>query len=102
MPRHLGFVAFATTQVVIDAETLYHLLRHEWPLHRMLHTYVGASVVGAIVGTVAFVVGEPLIKWWKRGEPAPAGPEIVKYRAIRRNAALFGGMIGGISHVLLD
>jgi hypothetical protein len=46
MPRHFGFIAFAATQVVIDVETLYHLLRHEWPLHRVLHTYVGTSAEG--------------------------------------------------------
>ena len=102
MPRHFGFVAFAATQVVIDVETLYHLVRREWPLHRMLHTYVGASVVGAVVGVAAFAVGELLIKWWRRGEPVQPEPEMAKTRLIRRNAALLGGMIGGISHVLLD
>jgi hypothetical protein len=101
MPRHFGFIAFAATQVVIDVETLYHLVRRNWPVHRTLHTYIGASVVGAVVGGAAFGFGELLIKWWNRGEPA-GGPEIANPKSFRRNAALFGGMFGGISHVLLD
>lgn len=102
MPRHFGFIAFGATQVVIDVETLYHLLRHEWPLHRTVHTYVGASVVGAVVGVVSFAMGEMLINWWKRGKPLQVEPDAAKPRTFRRNAALLGGMIGGISHVLLD
>jgi hypothetical protein len=102
MPRHFGFIAFAATQVVIDVETLYHLVRREWPLHRILHTYFGATVVGAVVGVAAFAVGELLIKWWKRDELVQVESATVKPRAFRRNAALLGGMIGGMSHVLLD
>lgn len=102
MPRHFGFIAFAATQVVIDVETLYHLVRHDWPLHRTLHTYVGASVVGAIVGVAAFAIGELLIKWWNRFGQVQVVREIAKPRSFRRNAALLGGTTGGISHVLLD
>lgn len=102
MPRHFGLIAFAATQVVIDVETLYNLLRRNWPVHRTLHSYVGAIVVGAVVGIGAFVIGEWVIKWRRRLGPQPAEPETANAKTFRRNAAVFGGMFGGISHVLLD
>ncbi len=102
MPRHFGFWAFAATQVVIDVETLYHLLRQEWPVHRVLHTYLGGTVVGVVVGVVAFALGELLRKWCGHGETARDGPKPADQRTTRAVAAMVGAVIGGISHALLD
>jgi hypothetical protein len=42
-------------QVVIDCETLYNMVNHRYPLHRDLHTFVGATLAG--IGTAVFVLG---------------------------------------------
>jgi hypothetical protein len=48
-PR-FSFVAFCATQVAIDCESGYHLLRGEWPVHRFFHTIDGATLMcGAVV-----------------------------------------------------
>jgi hypothetical protein len=94
-PRYFSFTAFAASQVVIDLETLYHLVRHEWPLHRVMHTVVGGTAGGLEVGLAV----------------AAAGPFLLRLAPARRSklvsevslgGALAGGVIGGVSHSLLD
>jgi hypothetical protein len=53
---NLSFMAFAVTQVIIDCETLYHLLRGEWPVHRTLHSYLGSVITGTAVGVMLCAV----------------------------------------------
>ena len=38
-PRHVSFTAFVASQVLIDLESLYNILRGAWPVHRELHTF---------------------------------------------------------------
>jgi cytochrome bd-type quinol oxidase subunit 2 len=47
-PR-FSFIAFCATQVAIDLESGYHLLRGDWPVHRLFHTAIGATLVCAFV-----------------------------------------------------
>ena len=46
IPRHFSFTVFCFAQVVTDCETAYHMLRHEYPLHRWMHTYASRSQRG--------------------------------------------------------
>src|SRR5437867_12379632 len=55
--RYFSFTSFAITQVVIDVETAYHLVRNEWPLHRAFHTMLLGTAVGVVVGVLWHVVG---------------------------------------------
>ena len=71
-PRHFSFVAFAGTQVVIDLETLYSILIGEYPLHRTLHSLVGATVIGALVGTAVAAFGV----MFRRRLPSGIGPTL--------------------------
>jgi hypothetical protein len=106
-PRHFSFSAFAISQVAIDCETLYWRSRHQWHVHRVLHTFVG----GAIVGTV-LAVAFSLLVW----------PSFLRIRRLVNNnannahnahndrlaaearlgPAIAGGLLGGLSHSLLD
>lgn len=82
-PKHVSFLAFCAANVLVDVESLYFMLTHQWPIHRFLHTYVGATVAAAIV-VGAFAVVRKLT------------PRL----SIR--AVALGAIIGTYSHVLLD
>ena len=56
-PSYFSFVAFVGTQVAIDLESLYNLLRHEWPVHRFFHSLAGAVLAGSGVAIVIGVAG---------------------------------------------
>ena len=41
--------------MLVDVEPLYFMLTHQYPIHRFLHTYVGATVAaGIVVGLFVF------------------------------------------------
>ena len=46
-PKHVSFLAFCASNVLIDVEPLYFLLTDQYPVHRFFHTYIGASLVAA-------------------------------------------------------
>jgi membrane-bound metal-dependent hydrolase YbcI (DUF457 family) len=101
-PRWFSWTAFVGTQVVIDCETLYYLLRDEYPVHRVLHTFLGASLAGlgtalAMFGGTVFLprLAPGLAVWFRRPNPMA--------RAECSAVGIFiGGIIGGASHPLLD
>jgi len=73
-------------------------VRHEYPVHRQLHTFVGAALVG--VATAALLLGVlrivPTLRAWfarrspiMRAEGTPLG-------------ICVGAMVGALSHPLLD
>jgi len=95
VPRWFSFSAFAASQVVIDIESLYWLRRDEWPVHRVLHTIVGGALVGVAVAVGAMVVGGSFAARRLRDRPALAAEA-------RIGPALGGGVVGGVSHSLLD
>ena len=91
-PRHVSFTAFVASQVAVDCEPLYHYLRNEYPLHGAFHTVLGGGLVGLATGAAVWAVGLPL---------ADRLPALLR-RDITRGAALTGGLIGGVSHALID
>jgi membrane-bound metal-dependent hydrolase YbcI (DUF457 family) len=91
-PRHVSLLAFALSQVAIDIESGYHLLREEWPVHRLMHTLPVATGAGVAVGTVVWLVG-------RRMAPARRAEIQAEVRAL---PAYAGGFLGGASHSLLD
>ena len=101
-PRHFSFLVFGLTQVVIDSEVALYMIAGGWPVHRLFHTYLGATLVAA----VTVVLGRPLLEWairlWNR-LVAPNGESILRIEPrITLVAAMSGALIGGYSHVLLD
>lgn len=95
-----SFMEYGFAQVLIDLEPLYYLLRQDPPLHRFLHTGLGASL--ALV--LALVLGKPVcgraLKLWnlRAGPPLKlAGPADIPWPA-----AAYGAAAGVYGHVLLD
>ena len=93
--------AFAVTQVVIDCETIYYLVNGEYPVHRFFHSFLGAAAAGLLTAVLflgvvhASFIGFPRVIMpltatsTARGEISVLG-------------VLLGGLVGGLSHPLLD
>lgn len=97
-PRRFSWAAFVAAQVLIDCETLYYILRHEYPLHRELHTFAGAASAG--LGTALILLG------LRRLAPGLAGRLESSAPCLKSEASkagiVAGGLIGGASHPFLD
>lgn len=91
-PHGMSLTAFVLSQIAIDLESGYHLLCGDWPVHREVHSFLGASVVGLLTGAAVWVAARRL----RSSDPAIAQAEIGMI------PALVGGLIGGLSHPILD
>ena len=96
--KYFSFSIFVFTQVIIDLETLYFILKEDFPLHRTLHTYLGSNIAVLI----AVIVGRPVcrtaIKIWNR-----VTNNLFKLNAeITVASAFITAIIGAYSHVFLD
>jgi hypothetical protein len=95
VPRRFSMLAFVASQVIIDVESLYWLLQDTWPVHRLLHTFIGGAIVGVIVTVVLNRIAHTGIG--RRLDE--------RYRLSGETAGLpvaVGGLVGGLSHSLLD
>ena len=101
-PKYFNFLVFGIMQVAIDAEVAFYLITDDPPYHRLLHTYLGATVVALL----AVVIGRPLLergfRVWNRLVRAARGGLLWAEPRVPLIAAISGALIGGYSHVLLD
>lgn len=93
-PRHISFLAFCAANVFTDVEPLYYMLTHQYPLHRFLHTIVGATfswIATSMLILLAIRVGSRLRlpNWfgWRNLTPMPIA---------------IGAALGTYSHLVLD
>ncbi|HMJ10715.1 MAG TPA: hypothetical protein VK524_04870 [Polyangiaceae bacterium] len=91
-PRHVSLTAFAGSQVAIDLESGYHLLRGEWPVHRLAHTLPLATAIGIAAGALVWTAG----RWLQPSDNVGVQAEVLPL------PALIGGLLGGLSYPLLD
>jgi hypothetical protein len=104
VPRHLSFVSFAATQLTIDLESWYHLTNGDPHVHRILHTFLWGGVAGVAIGGLLFVLGSAVHRLLRGraatlsiGAERPVfGPEVSLL------GATLGGLLGGLTHALLD
>jgi len=93
-PRRLSIAAFALANVMIDVETLYHLSRQEFPLHRWAHTLPFATLIGVITGATYGAIA-------RRFSRSPLGASGLTAE-VRMVPAILGGLFGGLTHPVLD
>ena len=102
VPRHFSLLTFGLTQVVIDSEVAFYIVRGDWPLHRHLHTYLGATAVAIL----AVLLGRPLLERAISLLNRLAVPDRESTLWIEPRipplAAVTGAVIGSYSQVLLD
>jgi membrane-bound metal-dependent hydrolase YbcI (DUF457 family) len=95
VPRWFSLSSFVASQVVIDIEALYWLRRNQWPVHRLLHTFVS----GALVGVAVAVTVSAFARFFADSRLAERPGLAAEGRFV---PALVGGVVGGLSHSLLD
>lgn len=91
-PRHISFLAFCATNVVIDLEALYNLGFGRHPVHAFLHTYVGATIVAFTV-----ILGFAALR-----KMAQHLPNIFAWKDLNLAQVITGAALGVYSHVILD
>jgi len=102
--RHFSLRTFVITQIVIGLESARNVILRADALHGFLHSLIGAtlaSLVVAVVGRpILNALNSPLRALLHRVEGMPAWfvEEVVP---ITWAAAIVGGVVGGISHILL-
>ena len=96
VPRSYSWTAFCAANVAIDVESLYHLWRHDWPVHRQLHTFLGATLVA--LATSALLAGAcALARSRIAAIRSPAWRAELAPRGI-----VIGALAGGLTHPILD
>lgn len=93
-PRHVSFLSFCASNVLIDLEPLYYLRTAQFPLHRGFHTYLGATAVAA--ATVVLFLGARALASRARM------PDFLGWMSLTVPQLALGAGIGTISHVALD
>lgn len=93
-PRHVSFIAFCGTNVLIDVESLINLVRSRHPVHAFFHTYIGATLA-AVAATLLLWGACRLGRRWRL--PNPFG-----WRDLDAVPIAIGAFAGAYSHVVLD
>jgi hypothetical protein len=96
--RWYSWTAFVASNVIIDCESLYYLARHEYPVHRQLHTFLGALLIG--IATAGLLLGVrrvvPRSSAWLQARPSTVRAEGSSLGIV------VGAMVGALSHPVLD
>lgn len=82
--KRFCLVTFAISQVIIDLESFYFLVQGSYPVHRFLHTYIGATIASFLSIAIAI----PFLKFLKKDTS--------------KTALFVGAFFGGYSHIILD
>jgi LexA-binding, inner membrane-associated putative hydrolase len=88
--------------VLIDCETLYYLLQREYPVHRFFHSFVGATAAGLVAGLGFLVVVRAFAVAFPGRFASLVGSSSAARGEVSIVGAFAGGLIGGLSHPLLD
>jgi hypothetical protein len=102
IPKHFSFALFCFAQCVTDLESGYHLLRGEYPVHRLFHTYAGATAVGLFCAVAGRPVCQAALRVWRAIPRAPFKAYVRDSGSISWRSAILTAMIGTYSHVFLD
>jgi membrane-bound metal-dependent hydrolase YbcI (DUF457 family) len=93
--------AFAVAQVVIDCETIYYMINSEYPVHRFFHSFLGAALAGLLTAALFLVVVHASFIGFPR-LIVPLTATSTARGEISVLGVLLGGLVGGLSHPLLD
>ena len=93
-PARVSLGAFILSQVLIDLESGYFLfVAREWPVHRWAHTFALSALIGLGAGVIA-CLGARVVT--QGASDAAWSSEVGLW------PAMTGGLLGGLTHPLLD
>lgn len=93
-PRRVSFIAFVAANCITDVESIYNVLNGNFPVHRFLHTFVGAAVSAAM--TIALFL---FMRRLARSRPLP---DLFGWQKLALSPVIVGALLGSYSHVVLD
>ena len=104
MPDRFSFLAYSTTQVVIDLESWYYLTNGEPHPHRIMHTFLVGGLAGLATGILIWGVANGVRQLLgHRADHLTIGKTRPVFRSeVTLAGAMLGGLLGGFSHALLD
>src|SRR4051812_11157964 len=102
IPRRFSLLIFCYAQVVIDLEPLYFLLRREYPVHRFLHTYVGATLLAVVCAVSGRFFGQQVLGLFRRATRSLFDALVGKSSEIPWRVAFLSAFIGTYTHIFLD
>ena len=88
--------------MLIDCETLYYMLQREYPLHRFFHSFIGATAAGLVASVGFLVVVRAFAVAFPGRFTTLVGSSAAARGEISIPGVLVGGLVGGLSHPLLD
>jgi len=97
--RRFSFLLFCCTQVAIDLESLTHVLRGDWPIHRFFHTFIGAAILST---GVVFALRPAVAAVLRRVARLPDLGRWVDAAEIPWQAAVATAIAGCLGHVIPD
>jgi hypothetical protein len=98
-PSQFSLTAYTLANVAVDLEPLYHIVRGDYPLHGPMHTLPLATLTGLLVG-----MGVHLLPKAFRAESKDVSkkfPDALRAE-FRLPECIIGGVLGGLSHSLID
>ena len=90
-PKHVSFLMFCASNVIVDVEPLYYMVSDQYPIHRFFHTYVGVTLV--IGFTVLITIMLRKVRFI---------PNYVDWKTLTVGQIITGAALGGYSHIVLD
>jgi hypothetical protein len=100
--QRFSLISFCATQVAIDCESGYHLLRNEWPFHRFLHTLPGATLACAAVALVFLFIGARVDRGLSTSRTLMGMLREDLAAAASGSAAIMTTVIGVLGHLIPD
>ena len=93
-PRHVSFIAFVASNVLIDVEPLYYMLTGQDPLHRFFHTVIGATLVAAATVLLLLLLHKVASRI--------RFPNLLRWQELTLSQVAVGAAAGSYSHIVLD
>ena len=99
-PSQFSLTAYTLANVAVDLEPLYHIVRGDYPLHGPFHTLPLATLTGLLVGVVVSLLSR-IFRAFQLQDIARKYPDAL-HAEFRLPTSIIGGLLGGLSHSLID
>jgi len=102
IPRHFSIVVFGLTQIALDLEVLWYLIRWDPPLHRFWHTYLGATIIAVVMTGLGKPASQRITMLWNRIAAKCSDADLSVTVRTTWLSSFTGAVLGAYSHILID